>query len=103
MKWPLKLFPIILAILLIILVSRAFSYRIARAPTLSLPLNQDHINQLNRFNDSIFHLQQGEFNIDVVTSTKTNAGNGDFWIIMTGATATFQFKANNQIFSVTAH
>lgn len=78
------------------------AYRIPRPPLLSKDWTDDDINKLNESLDDIWNLQLGEFNFDIVTTTKTNADNGDLWIIDSGITSTWiQFKANDLIYTVT--
>lgn len=90
-----------LVILIISISLNVYAFRIARPPTLSLPLTEDQVNKLNRYLEDVWHLQQGEFNFDVVTTAKNGANNGDIWILMTGAVGSIQFKANDTIYRIT--
>jgi len=76
------------------------AFRIARPLLLSHPLNQSQINQLNDTLENLWNLQNGEFNLDIVTTAKTNANNGDFWLIQTGSTVRMQIKANGQVYTL---
>jgi len=69
----------------------AHAFRVLRPVTLSLPLDEDQINQLNDYNESIWNLQQGEFNFDIETTSKTGADNGDMWIV----TPDLEFQAGD--------
>ena len=94
-----KRYYVYLIIISLFLAHNAYGFRVSRPPTLSHPLNKEQVNQLNKYLESIWNLQNGEFNLDIVTATKANAQNGDVWIILTGSIAKIQFKANNTIFT----
>lgn len=81
--------------------SNVLAFRVSRPPSFSLPWTQDQINNLNDTLESFWNLQNGEFNLDIVTSAKTNAANGDIWLIQTGSIVRIQYKAINRVFSVT--
>ncbi len=76
----------------------AGAFRIGAPPTLTLPLNDDQVNQLNEFNQSVWELSKGEFNFDIVAASKTDADNGDMWII-TGAVVKIQIKVGGNVYS----
>lgn len=75
------------------MLSNLDAFRISRPNTFTLPWTQDQVSQLNRTLEDIWNLTNGEFNLDVVTTSKTNAQNGDIWIIYTAPNARIQFKA----------
>ena len=79
----------------------ATGFRVIRPPTLSHPIDEEQIKKLNDYLEDIWNLQNGEFNFDIKTTPKTNADNGDFWFITTGATTTIQYRAGGVIFNVT--
>ena len=79
----------------------AYGFRINRPALFSEPIDKDQINRLNTYLEDVWNLQNGEFNFDINSSTKTNADNGDMWFIQTGSTVRLQFKANNHIFTIT--
>lgn len=89
---------IVLVVLLLLLCVQVMAFRIPRPPKFSIPWTQDQVNQLNDSLEWIWNLQNGEFNFDIVTTTKSNAGNGDMWIL-TGATAQIQIKVNGNIYT----
>src|SRR3990167_9344521 len=80
----------------------AWSFRIARPPVFTLPWTDSQMTQLNDYHASLWNLQNGEFNLDVVTTPKTGAQNGDIWILMTGITSTIQWKSNNIVYGIRA-
>lgn len=79
----------------------ADAFRISKPAVFSLPWTQDQVNQLNDTLDKIWNLQLGEFNADIVETSKVQADNGDFWFIMTPPVVRIQIKANNQIYTFT--
>lgn len=91
----------ILGLLLLFAVMDVWAFRIPRPSTYSLPWTQSQINKLNDDLENIWNLQNGEFNMDVVESTKSQADNGDFWLIVTGSTTHIQFKANDHVYTIT--
>jgi len=94
MKW--------VALLLILLIATTvFAFRIPRPPLLSHPLDQQQINQLNDSLENIWNLQNGEFNLDIVTTTKSGADEGDFWIFNDGGTYKLEFFAGGSVRTIT--
>ena len=90
---------VIIIVFLFLIVSSVVAFRIPRPPVLSLPLDINQINQLNDYIDSLWYLQRGEFNFDVVTETKSKAGAGDFWFIQTGNIIRIQSRYKGHIFT----
>lgn len=75
--------------------------RIARPPTLSYPIKADEVAQLNKYLEDLWNMQSGRYEMDVVTSAKTAAKNGEVYLIQTGSTVYMQYRANNTIFTIT--
>lgn len=92
---------IFLIINIILLSTNVWALRINRPPSLSYPITQDEVSNLNRFLEDIYNIQQGRFEMDVTTLSKTNAKNGEFWVIDSGATVGIQFKAKGNIYTLT--
>lgn len=90
----------VICFIVFFIASSALAFRISRPPTFSLPWTQDQITQLNDSLESFWNLQNGEFNLDIETTTKTNADNGDIWIL-TGVVNGIQFKMNDQVYTLT--
>jgi len=84
-----------------LLVASSLSFRMSRPPTLSHPIDQDQVNQLNASLDDIFNLTNGLINLDIVTTTKTNAANGDIWIFNDSGTFKLEFKAGDAVRTIT--
>ena len=91
----------ILIFALMLITYTALAFRIPSPPTFTLPWDETQITQLNDFALDVWNLTQGEYNFDIVTTTKTNADNGDLWLISTPPTVYIQYKANNHIFTIT--
>lgn len=85
--------------MLLVLVTCGF--RMVRPDTFSEPWNEGQIERLNDILDDVYYLQQGNFNFDIETTTKTRANNGDLWFIQTAGTVYIQYKANDHIFTIT--
>lgn len=77
-----------------------YAYRISRPAVFTLPWTQDQINRLNKALLDLWYLQQGEFNLDVVTASKTNAQNGDIWLIYTPPVVRIQYKAQDHVYTM---
>ena len=91
---------IIVGVLCVLFATTVFAAnRVPRPPLLSLPLDQSQINQLNDYITDIWNLTNGEYNFDIETTTKTNASNGDIWLIQTGNIVRIQWKANGRVFT----
>lgn len=74
------------------------AFRIPRPYNFTLPLDKDQMNQMNNAFEDFWNLSNGEFNLDIVTTTKSGAGNGDFWILDNGGGSfSFQFKAGDVV------
>ena len=85
---------------LLLITCTADAFRIPRPNRYSLPLTQDQINQINDDLDNIWQLSNGEFNLDEETTAKTQAENGDFWILATPITSKIQFKSEDTVFTI---
>ena len=67
----------------------------------SHPIDENQVNNLNNSLQSIWYITNGRQNLDIVTTTKTNADNGDIWIIATGNVSRIQFKSGGHIYTIT--
>jgi len=88
-----------LVVFCVALAANAFAFRNPRPATYSLPWTQNQIKNLNDDLENIWNLTNGEFNLDIVATTKTNANNGDVWLIRTGSTTYIQYK-DGRVFTV---
>ena len=94
MRWSLFIF------LMLICVS-AHAFRISRPPTLSDPIDKEQINQLNASLEDIFNQSNGRVSLDIVTTTKSGADNGDLWILNDSGTYKLEFMANDIVRTIT--
>lgn len=94
-----KIFYTLFIILLLSVIAEA--YRISRPEQFRLPWTEDQMKKHNDAHEDIWNLTNGEFNLDIVTTSKEKANNGDFWFIQTGSTVRLQFKGAGHIFTIT--
>ena len=88
-------------IALLLLASAVDAFRMSRPPTLSYPIDEEQVDQLNSSLDDMFNLTNGKYNLDIVTTTKTNASNGDIWILNDSGTYKLEFKAGGSVKTIT--
>lgn len=93
---------ILLTTLLLFVASTAWSLRVAFPPTLSAPITDDQIATLNAYLKNMWDMQNGRFELDIVTTTKNNAKNGEIWVYNNVGVGTYylQVKAGNTVRSV---
>ena len=91
---------IIIFVCLLLISTSVWAYRIKRPLRLELPLTEEQVKELNNMMEEVFLLQQGRYEVDVVTTTKTNAKNGEMWILSSGGTFRLQTKAGDAVRSV---
>jgi anti-sigma-K factor RskA len=85
----------------LLITTSVYALRIQRPLVLTYPLTQDQVSQLNKFLEEIWLLQQGRFELDIVTTTKSNAKNGEIWIFNDGGTYKLAFKAGGAVRTIT--
>ena len=90
---------IIITVLLI--ATNVYALRTLRPLILSSPMTEEQISQLNEFLESVFLMQQGRYELDIVTTTKTNAKNGEMWILNDSGTYKLEFKAGDDVRTIT--
>ena len=90
-----------IVIILILLCSNVFAWRMGRPITLTYPLDERQVRRLNDILQDLWNASNGRLNLDVVTTTKTNADNGNVWLMQTGAVVRIQYRANNTVYTVT--
>ncbi len=91
---------IISTILIGALASTAWGLRVPYPPTLSSPITDDQLSTLNKNMKDMWDMQSGRFELDIVTTTKTRARNGEIWILLSGGTYYLQVKAGDAVRSV---
>lgn len=87
----------LLVILFLSLAGNAWSLRVAFPPTLSNPITDDQVATLNNYLKNIWDIQNGRFELDVVTTTKTSAKNGEIWILNNAGSYSLQVKAGGVV------
>ena len=90
----------IIAIFILLAAHDIFAYRISTPPTLNYPITEEQVKALNKYLSDVSNLTNGLYEMDVVTTTKTNAQQVEFWIVETGSVSTVQFKNNGHIYTV---
>ncbi len=88
----------LLTILIILnIATMAYALRASRPLTLTMPLTQDQLTQLNAYLNDIWNMQNGRFELDIVTTSKSGAKNGEVWIKKTGSTYYLEIKAGDAV------
>ena len=58
------------------------------------------MSQLNQTLEDLWNITNGRIELDIKTTPKTNARNGEMWLILTGQTVRVQIKANNRVYTL---
>jgi len=91
---------IVITVIIGAIASTAWGLRVSFPPTLSNPITDDQLATLNRYMKDLWDMQSGRFELDVVTTTKSNAKNGEIWIYNNSGTYYLQVKAGGTVRSV---
>lgn len=91
---------IILIIFIFLTGMNVWALRINRPPSLGWPITQDEVSNLNKYLEDSYNIQQGRFELDIVTTPKFNAKNGEMWLIWSSPTVRLQFKARNTVWTL---
>lgn len=93
---------IILAIVIGFIATSAYCLRVNLPPVLSLPITDSQVSQLNQYLKDIWNIQNGRFELDVVTTSKTAAKNGEIWVYQNVGAGTYyiQTRAGGTVRSV---
>lgn len=91
----------VVIILLLVTVENVKALRVARPAKLKYPLTEEQITDLNNTLEQLFDMQGGRYEADIETSTKSNANEGEIWLIKTGSTVYIQYKGNNRVYTLT--
>jgi len=98
-KFKKRYWPFVLLFLL--LTYKSYALRMSRPSEFNLPWTQDQINDLNLIHEQLFLMQQGRYESDEVSTTKTNANNGEMWFF-TNIVSLIQYKSYNDVYEVLA-
>ena len=90
-----------LTVVFLLCASTVWALRISRPIILSFPPTQDEVKQLNRNLEDLWNIQNGRFELDIVTTTKSNVRIGEIWILNNAGTYSLQFKAGDSVRTLT--
>ena len=95
---------LLLTLVFFVLSHNCFALRVSQPPSLSVPVEEDQTSSLNKYLKDIWDIQNGRFEMDIVTDTKTNAKNGEFWIFNNVGMGSYnvQFKAGDAVRTITS-
>lgn len=83
------------------LVLLLFGFRTATPPTFTDLTDKNQITAFNNFLKDIHKITNGRYSADVKASDPTNPSNGDFWILESGSTHKFKWRAGGVTYGVT--
>lgn len=87
--------------LILLSAGTVWALRIPGPGQFRLPWTEDQIIELNNILIQMREVLEGRYEGDIVSTTKTNSKEGESWFIQTGSTVRIQYKAADQIFTVT--
>ena len=85
----------------ILCASKVFGFRATRPPMTTFPFTEDQVSQLNRFNEEMWNMQYGRFELDIPTTSKTSAKNGEYWIFNDSGDYKYQYMAGDTVHTLT--
>ena len=88
---------IVIVLIIMNIATIGYALRASRPPVLTMPLTQDQLTQLNVYLNDLWYMQTGRIELDITTSSKTNAKNGEVWIKNTAGTYYLEFKAGDAV------
>jgi len=101
MRWTLGNYNLFILLILLFCVTQVNALRISRPTEFQLPWTDEQVNDLNDTLEEVQNMQAGRFELDIVTTTKTNAKNGEIWIFNDSGTYKLEFKANDVVNTIT--
>ncbi len=84
----------------IIISGNLYAFRTARPPTFTKLDDPVQLTQLNSFLQNIYDITNGRISLDTRESDG-RSDNGDVWILESGSTHQFKWKAGGIVYSVT--
>ena len=87
----------LMLLILAFVCGNAWSLRVAFPPTLSNPITDDQVASLNKYLKDIWNITNGRFELDVVSSAKNSAKNGEVWL--NSSTHKIQWKEGGTVYS----
>ena len=88
-------------VLIASLSTNVYALRILKPQTFSLPWTKPQINQLNETLESLWFIQNGRYELDVVTTTKSAENNGVLWIFNDGGIIKLQTRVGGTTYTWT--
>ena len=88
-------------LLLCLIVTPVFGLRMTRPTVFKLPWTDAQLTDLNNILEELFNMQKGRYELDIVTTTKSNANNGEAWIFNDSGTYKLQFMAGDAVKTIT--
>jgi hypothetical protein len=89
---------LLIIIILISICASAFAYRMQRPRHFTFPMTEADVADLNSILEELFLMQQGRYELDSVTSEKSNANDGEVWLNDT--TNQIQYMADGSVYTV---
>ena len=86
--------------IILVICGTAYGFRMAKPLTFTHPLDEKQIAELNKLTLDIWNITNGRINVDIVTTSKSGADNGDIWILKTGVIAQIQFKSSDRVYTL---
>jgi len=90
----------VVLMLLALNVTQVFSFRMSKPTTFSHPMDEKQVTKLNSLLLDLWNIDNGRQNLDIVTTDRTNADNGDIWILTTGNLARIRFQAADRTWTI---
>lgn len=87
--------------LLLVLIVCTVSFRMPHPQVFTYPMTESQIHQLNETMEDIWNIQNGRFELDIVTTTKSSPSNGEIWIFNDGGTHKLQYRSGGTTHTLT--
>jgi Tfp pilus assembly protein PilE len=91
---------IIIIFLLFAISIQAYGMRIQKPRHFTYPMNEADVKELNSIFEQLFLMQQGRFELDKVTTTKSSANTGEIWIRQNGGLNYLEVMVDGTIYSI---
>ena len=78
-----------------------YSFRAPKPPTFTKLDDSNQLTQLNNFLEQIWNITNGRITTEVRSTDPTNIDNGDTWILESGSTHQFKWRAGGVTYAVT--
>ncbi len=88
-------------IIVLLVATTVWGLRVPQPPRFEYPFTEEQVEELNDFIENMTNMQEGRVELDIVTTTKSNANNGEIWILNDSGTYKLEFKANDVVNTIT--